>query len=57
MSAWLAGDVLHMIPDRMISLLARMDYGIVEYGVDVEYIVTLVGQGHPENILAGPQRD
>ena len=42
-----------MIPDRMIILLARMDYGIVEYGIDVDYFVALVEQGHPEEILAG----
>ena len=41
-SAWLGGDVLHMIPDRMITLFARMDYGIVEYGMDVNDFVTLV---------------
>ena len=52
-SAWLGGDVLHMIPDRMIILLARMDYGIVEYGIDVDYSATLMEQGHPEDILAG----
>ena len=52
-SAWLGGDVLHMIPDRMIILLARIDYGIVEYGIDVDYFAALVDQGHPEDILTG----
>ena len=52
-SACLGGDVLHMIPDRMIILLARMDYGIVEYGIDVDYFVALGEQGHHEDILAG----
>ena len=52
-SAWWGGDVLHMIPDRMIILLARMDYGIVEYGIDVDYFATLMEQGHPEDILVG----
>ena len=41
-SALLGGDVLHMIPDRLISLLARMDYGIVEYGIIVAYFVASV---------------
>ena len=52
-SAMLGGDVLHMIPDRMIILLARIDYGIVEYGIDVHYFAALVEQGHPEDILTG----
>lgn len=41
-SAGLGGDVLRMIPDRMIILFTRMVYDIVEYGIDVDYFVTLV---------------
>lgn len=30
-----------------------MDNGIMEYGINVDYLVTLVDQEHPEDILAG----
>lgn len=52
-SAWLGGDVLHMIPDRMIILLVRMDNVIMVYGINVYYSGILVEQEHPENGLAG----
>lgn len=34
-----------------------MDNGTTDYGISVDYLVTLVEQEHPEDILAGPQRD